>query len=407
MNNKAKPSLFAAVVLRALLLVFPVSACATAKTDQEIGVPQAMEVPVKGCAAAVLLPDEGRIYSVYEGVLTRYAINPFKKLGSTVIDWGQLKDRLARCRVGITNDKSKFVLIYDDKILLLDASTGQILNMVERKDGYFGSAILNDNELVTLDLDREGASGGAAFSFNLTIRDADTLKFKREIRDVGKSFDLFWGRSSRTTMSISPRRIYLATDQSLVVLNSKTYAPELSLFRSDIFEAADSPKISKNFQKLSFRGVSKVTDHLTGKTASFDDASSERVLIFDQETRVFHQETREYIRGEITERISGEEYVGFIGRRLHISRDKEYLMSPAGPSVGALLMNLSTGIGVIFKQYESGEAILKERLISGGPEYFQLTPGARKYLMMKNSAGKIVPINDATFAKYHKTESSH
>lgn len=120
---------------------------------------------------------------------------------------------------------------------------------------------------------------------------------------------------------------------------------------------------------------------------------------------MFHQETKEYVKGEIIERISGEEYVGFGGHRLHISRDKDYLMSPAGPSVRALLMNLSTGMGVIFKQYESGEAILKERLISGGPEYFQLTPGARKYLMMKNSEGKLVPINDATLAKYQRTEA--
>ena len=406
MKHKSKLCL-AAAALHVLLLVIPIPAFARAEADQEIGVPQAMEAPVKGCAAAVLLPEEGLIYSIYEGVLTRYAINPLKKIGSTVIDGGQFKDKLARCRVGITNDKSKFVLLYDDKILLLDASTGQILNVVERKEGYFGSAILNDNEFVTLDLDRAGGGEGAAFSFNMTIWDANTLKFKKEIRDVGKSFDLSWGRSSSTTMSISPGSIYLATDQSLVVLNSKTYVPELSLFRPDIFEAADSPKISKNFQKLSFRGVSKVTDHITGKTASFDDTSGERVLIFDQKKRAFHQESREFVRREIIERISGEEYVGFVGRRLHISRDKDYLMSPASPSVTALLMNLSTGMGLIFKQYESGEAILKERLINGGPEYFQLTPGARKYLMMKNGAGKIVPINDATFDKYHRMKSSH
>lgn len=405
MKNKSKLTL-AAFGLQAMLLIILVSTYAQAEAEQEIGVPQAMEAQVKGCAAAVLLPDEGLIYSVYESVLTRYSINPFKKIGSTVIDWGQLKDKLARCRIGITNDKSKFVLLYDDKILLLDASSGQILNTVERKDGYFGSAILNGNEFVTLDLDRAGGGGGgAAFSYNMTIWDANTLNFKREIPDVGKSFDLSWGRNSSTTISINPGSIYLATDQSLVVLNSKTYVPELSLFRPDIFEAAGSPKISKNFQKLSFRGGSKVTDHITGKTASFDDTSRERVLIFDQKKRVFHQETKEYVKGEIIERISGEEYVGFGGHRLHISRDKDYLMSPAGPSVRALLMNLSTGMGVIFKQYESGEAILKERLISGGPEYFQLTPGARKYLMMKNSEGKIVPINDATLAKYRRTEA--
>lgn len=408
LKNKSKRSHFVTVVMRALLLIVPASAYKAAEGDQEIGVPQAMEAQVKGCAAAVLLPDEGLIYSVYEGVLNRYAINPFTKIGSIAIDWGQRKDKLdeERCRVGVTNDKSKFVLLYDDKILLLDANSGQILHAVERKNKGFGSAILNDNELVTLDavVDR-CFDDGCTKLFNLTIWDANTLKFKREIRDLGISFGFFWNQNSGPFMSNSADRIYMATKQSLVVLNSKTYAPELSLFRPGIYEAADNPRISKNFQKLTLRGVAKVTDHITGKTASFDDTSRERVLIFDQKKRVFHQESREFVRCEIIERISGEEYVGFVGRRLHISRDKEYLMSPASPSVTALLMNLSTGMGVIFKQYESGEAILKERLISGGPEYFQLTPGARKYLMMKNSEGKIVPINDATLAKYHRSEA--
>ena len=57
-----------------------------------------------------------------------------------------------------------------------------------------------------------------------------------------------------------------------------------------------------------------------------------------------------------------------------------------------------------FSQYESGEAILFEGQIGGLFQNFQFTPGARKYLLMKNSAGKIVPINDATFNKYHQSE---
>lgn len=418
MRNKSKLTL-AAIGLQAVLLIILVSAYAKAEAEQEIGLPQAMEAPVKGCAAAVLMPDQGLIYSVNEGVLNRYAINPFKKIGSTVIDWGHRKDKLddERCRIGVTKDKSGFVLLGRTKVFLLDASTGQILNAVERKDDGLGSAILNDDELITLDsvVDR-CFDDGCTKLFNLRVWDANTLKFKREIRDLGESFGFFWDQNSRPFMSKSANRIYMKTDRSLLVLNSKTYAPELTLFRPGIYEAADTPKISKNFQKLFFRGVSKVTDHLTGKTASYDDVSQtpiydnvsrdserNRVLIFDQATRDFHRETKEFKR-ESVERISDDEYWGFVGRNLHISRSKEYLMSTASPSIGALLMNLSTGIGVIFKQYESGEAILTERLISGGPRYFHLTSGARKYLMMKNSAGKIVPINDATYNKYHRTE---
>ena len=34
---------------------------------------------------------------------------------------------------------------------------------------------------------------------------------------------------------------------------------------------------------------------------------------------------------------------------------------------------------------------------------FQMTPGAKKYLTMKNGEGKVVPVNDATFNKYYRT----
>jgi hypothetical protein len=412
MKGKSKLTrLTLALVMRQaliLLLIAPISTLAATEANQEIGVPQPMEVAAKGCAAAVLLPEIGQIYSVYEGVLTRYQINPFKRIGSTVIDWGRLKDKLDTkgCSLAITNDKSRFVLVHRDQIALLDASTGQILNRVERKSDRLGPAILNDADLITLDsvVDRCFDDGCTRY-FNLTIWDANTLQAKREIRDLGSRFGFFWDQHSGPILSTSPGRIYMTTDQSLVVLNSKNYAPELTLFRPGVYDIADIPKLSKDFQKLAMRGVAKVTDHLTGKTASYDDVSRDRVLIFDQATREFCLETKEFGR-ESSEQISGVEYVSFRGRNLHISRSKEYFMSMAIPGAGALLANLSAGTRVIFRQYESSEAVLMNYSSKDGLSYFQLTPGARTYLMMKNSAGKTVPINDATFVKYNKTETA-
>lgn len=408
MKNKSKLPIFAVVVLQALLLLMPVSVLARDESTQEIGVPQPSEAQVTGCSVADLSPDGDRVYSVSEGVLSRYEINPFKRTGLTAIDWGKLKDKANEksCRVGITADKSKFILVNHDKIFLLDARTGQILNRVERKGGFLGSAMLNDNDLLTIDVVGLGAGQDTPPFYSLKIWEADTLTLRREILDLGKSFNLFWDQNSRLLLAKSPGRIYMKTDQSIVVLDSKNYAPELSLFRPGLYEAADTPKISSSFQKISFRGVSKVTDYLTGKTASYADVSRERVLIFDQETRKFHQEKMEFKR-ESMERISDEEYFSFFGFNLQFSRNNESLMSLVSPSTRASLINLKTGLAVDFKQYENGEAILTERPISGGPKYFQLTPGARKYLMMKNSSGEVVPINDATFAKYKRAEGSH
>lgn len=396
MKNTSKLNLFAAVVLRVLLLIMPVNALA-AEDGQGIGVPQAMEAQVKGCFGAVLSPDDDRFYTVHEGFLTQYQIKPFKKIGSIAIDQEPFKARLGyfggRCYVLMTNDKSKLIITYQGRMFLLDAGTGQILNKLEGT-GIIIAAALNDNELVVLLLHVSGPSEPATKTFNLAIWDADTLKLKREIPDLGKSFG-FFSYGSYEAMSKIRDRIYLASDKSFVVLNSKTYAPELSVTG---FINGGSPKISKNFKKLYLWNVSpeaEVTDHLNGKRTRYADAKRS-VLVFDQETRE--------VSIENVNSIAREEFHPVLALPSQISRNKGFLMLSSN-SARASLVNLNTGMGLSFHQYESGEAILIKP--HGGDDdhkYFQLTPDARKYLMMKNSAGKIVPINDATFAKYNRTE---
>jgi hypothetical protein len=403
MKNKSKLILFAAVVLQALLLTMPVSAFATAADDQEIGVPQAMEAPVKGCFGAVLSPDGEHFYTVREGLLTQYKINPFKKIGSVAIDWEPLKDRPSepRCRVLITNDKSKLIIVYYDKMFLLDASTGKILNKFERSElgRAFSYAVLNENELVMLDT----YLSEDAYFHNLTIWDANTLKFKKEIHDLGKSFGFAASQDGHPGLSKIQDRIYMTTGRSLAVLNSKTYMPELTLaIRPDPnLPSFGMPKISKNFQKLYVGKVSEVTDHLNGKHASYGESKFSSVLVFDNKTREF--------RIENINNISREELDPFLVHPRQLSRNKGYVMVSDGSSQAyAFLVNLNSDVwfpfnrtGVLIRsyQYEFGEAILL-----GSDKYFLFTPGARKYLMMKNSTGKIVPINDATFTKYLRTE---
>lgn len=55
-----------------------------------------------------------------------------------------------------------------------------------------------------------------------------------------------------------------------------------------------------------------------------------------------------------------------------------------------------------FLQFEDGEAAFISKA-----GYFQATEHARKYLKMKTSKGEIVPINDATFEKFNKTNVDH
>ena len=406
MKNKSKPTLFAAVVLHALLLIMPGSAWAAAEDDQEIGVPQAMEAPakvVKGCFGAVLSPDTNRFYTVGEGSLTQYPINPFRKIGSLAIDsidwkyFGERKYGGPQCRVLMTNDKSKLIIVYYDQMFLLDVRTGQILNKFERTDlaRGFDAATLNDNDLLILETFQSQGF------YILTIRDADTLKLKREIH-LGKHFGLF-PKHGWVGMSKIQNRVYLENARYFVVLNSKTYAPELTVTKY-IPELAVTqagierqPKISKNFKKLYRPDVLKVTDHLNGKQATYDDVRGDNFLVFDQETR--------HASIENMKNISRDEFDPGLVHRDQLSRNKEYVMRSDGSGALAILANLNTGMRFRFYQYESGEAILFESLSDGVNTNFKITPGARKYLLMKNSEGKIVPINDATFNKYYRSEN--
>lgn len=388
MKHKSKLILFAAAMLQALLLIMPVSVFAVTEAEQEIGVPQAMKVDASGCSAAVISPDENRFYSLRAASqtqyqLTLYQINPFKKIGSIDIDRAQFKERKNEsCRsVLVTNDKSKMIILYDNRLFLLDARTGQLLKGYERPAsvGLFHRAVINDDDLVAVDIARH---------IRLTIWDANTLQLKREFR-VG-SFTFI---SEPTSWAISKiqNKIILGNVGYFGVLNGKTYALELEMARKN---TEPRGKISRDFRKLYLADISKVIDHLNDTQATYDDVRGDDYLVFDQETRRAYTEN--------IKNISRDQFDSLLLSRQQVSRNKNYVMVGAPFNV---MENLSTRTRFRFSQYESGEAILFECHVGAPCQNFQLTPGARKYLLMKNSEGKIVPINDATFTKYHRTEN--
>lgn len=401
MNNKLKPNLFAAVVLRALLLVLPVSACATAETGQEIGVPQAMQASAKGCFGAVLTPDVDRFYTLREGLLTQYKIHPFKKLDSIAIDQAQLSERQYEswCNVWITNDKSKLIIVYRDRMYLLDARTGQILRKFEKQ--YWGAqkAILNEDELVILHIRDD--TEGLGRTFDLSVWDANTLRLKQEIFDLKKNFGLKPTDGALRGMSKILDRIYLATELSLVVLNSTTYVAELSIAIKPESRVTPSPllfampKLSKNYRKLYVPEASQVTDYLNDKRETYD-VRGENILIFDQKSRA--------VAIEKMGNISREQLNPVLVHTGQLSRNDEYVAVSQIGGARTLLANLTTAMRYSFAQYESGEAILFECPMGRECEYFQLTNNAKKYIIMKNNTGQNLPINNATFSKYNQTK---
>ena len=422
MKHKSKPSIFAAIVPWALLLILPVSALAAAADGQEIGTPTPVWSEVKSCFEVHLSPGSDRLYTLYEGMLRLYQINPFKMLSATQGDWGAIKEK--GCHALVTDDEKKLLVIsykqihaFDERKILrvtndfwiyaFDIASGRLLNKAEWGYSQADRVIINNADLVVLETTRIGGDGvpNSRSVHSLNILDINTFKLKRKIADFGK--DLHFNATSNMVSAISKvqDRIYLRTEVSLVVLNSQTYQPELSLAARSVQglgrpeskhpTAFDLPLLSKDFQRLYVMFASEIWDYLTGKHSRFDQTKSDEVFVFDQKTRQSRVEKLNNIPRNALDPMM------IAGR--HLSRNKNYVLHGHGPhAAGAVVRNINTGGRSFFRQYEAGEAILVEYTAEAKLAGFQLTPDARKYLMMDK--GMQIPINDATFAKYYRPQ---
>ena len=403
MKNKSKWHFFAAVALQALLLIMS-AGVATAEDAQEIGVPKPVESKVNSCFDVHLSPGSDRFYTLRDGLLTQYQINPLKKLGATSGDWGAIKE--PGCYMQITDDEKKLLVVDKSRIYSFDIGTGRLLNKAEWEYRAYPTVIINNDELLILIRYSTGGhqEGNSQHRVELYRWDINTLKLKQRITGFGENFGFIQDSGGWPAMSKIQDRIYLKSDQSIVVLNSKTYEPELSLntVNSSVggklnrkpLSRGELPLLSKDFRTLYVPYVTRMTDHLTGKQASYAKIGRDKAFVFDQKTREFRIDSLENLsRDEFDPKL-------FIPTT-HLSRNKNYLMHKGGN--GAVLRNIGTASWALFSQYAAGEAIVVEYSSDSQLMGFQLTSGARKYLMMDKDAR--IPINDATFAKYYRPEA--
>lgn len=401
----------AVFLIQTLLFTTSVHASETAEADQEIGELSPTETRAKGCFDVVLSPHSDDFYSVRDGLLTHYQIAPFKKIGSTIIDLAQLNDRLAtqQCEVLITNDRSKLILIYREWIVVLDRSTGKLTNKLERKGELeredSRASMLNENELVILSQYMEGPEESVRVWFKLTVLDANTLRLKRPVMDIQGKFEFSYV-SCCTGIAVTKiqNRLFLSSGSTLAVLNSKTYEPELTLTAPKL-KSFWQWYVSKNYQKLYGVPVRFVNDYLTQTEKDYGEPKEGirdtfGLIIFDQATRQFNLEPTDGQKEQELRRWRRDLYEPlFWGPKT--TRNKNYVASRGA------ITSRNANIYYSFRQYENGEAILYKSQ-QDGPLWsrsFELTPGARQYLMMKNREGKVVPINDITFNQYLRMDS--
>jgi len=398
MKNNPKLTFIAATILQALLLFMPISVFANTGGEEEVGIPQAMESRVKVGFGAVMSPDGERYYTVHEsGVITQYQINPFKKLSELAFDREKLIDfykNKSFSKVLITSDEKKLFVLLPSKLIQIDLQNGRILRehapWEDNTVGGIWKAIMNGNDLVLFE-----RWGGDVSHGLLSVLDADTLARKR----VYSRADLEFNYNNGETISLTKYkgRIYLASVWSFVVLNSETYRDELKLSYSS--QGWGGAKISRDHNVLYLQGGRKMFEFLNVKPDRLDAAldNKNNVLVYDLRTRAS--------RIESVDNIPKETFDRFFLHPYGASRVKDFILFSNGLTVSSGgIIDLAKDKLYRFYQYDSGESILMECLPPSRKECgnFQLTSGARKYLLMKNSEGKVVPINDATFGKYYR-----
>lgn len=369
--------------------------------EDVIGTPEPVESRYEYCSSGVLLPNKDNFYSVRDGLLSEYQIEPFKRVRSVALEWEPLRDSgRQNCRIWTTADHSK-VILYNDKILLLlDAKTGKLLNsrtFPKEKPVY--SAKIEGDWIFILVNSNPYVYPYTPEGLQLWVWDIDSLEQKKSI-ELDTVIEPSPRFEAPPLMSVYGGRVYLFLGMQFLILSSKDLRLELRTPRAgDVWTSAD-------FNELYFPRLTVIKDVVSNREMDLQIAEGQAVL-FDQKTRSFRHVASigdPNKQSEYFKRLSAKGYRP-IARPGNFSRTPKYWGS-TGSSINQSSPDL---FQYRFTQYPLGEAVMLKYTFkhSGGPQLvdLSLTPGARKYLNMKAEEGMVVPINDATL-KFYQSGSS-
>jgi len=369
MNKQAfdNQSIYLPYIYNGLMLFFmlSVSALAYAEDEQEIGVPV---IPSVGKGRHVdsifMAPDGEHFYTLYEGALTKYLINPLQKIKSNQIDFKEPLSADNFYKVFVTSDEKKLIISKnkDYKVILIDVVTGEVIRHISTDEGdgeasdgtklrrtqrsVMVDAILNNNEFLVF------------LNNKILVFDADTLIEKRSLQ-----IDWNAGVHLSKVHKVFNRIIYMSFN-GVGTIDENSYK-KLELYRyreaRDIQSCGRLRETKFNFDLNGINNNKINKFNVCGYPVDNNEAFADKRTI----------------------------QLGFGP----ISTAGSYLIS----SYKFTLENLKTNKKYKVVQYPNGEIILFD---TSSERNLALTSKARDHLRMKNSAGEIVPMNNITFKKY-------
>ncbi len=345
-----------------------VSFVARAGSEQEIGEP-VVPSTVKGrhVDSAFMAPDGKHFYTLYEGLLSKFSMNPFQKVTSTKIDFKEILSSKNFFKVFITSDEKKLLISNSRKaqIALVDIASGRTIKTIKIAVTYS------------------------------TVYSQD---YNREVNSSSMMIDSV----------LNNNEFLVIKNKKLLIFNANTLV-KLKEVAFDWRAMEQRSSIHNIFNKLIYIGVSDVGQilgndylqwslymrrNLSKGSNCWSKGISEALITFDVNN----------IKGGTVRSFNICSYPAandssFIDKRTielsfgPVSTAGHYVVSGYRYS----LQNLKTTKKYKIIHFTDGEVILFDT----SPENnFILTSKARKHLKMKNATGEIVPINNATFEKY-------
>jgi len=336
--------------------------------DGEIGVPV---VPSAGNGrfvdAAFMAPDGKHIYTLREGLLTKFSINPFQKVSSYEIDFKEILSGQNLFKVFITPDEKRLIITNNKKkdITLVDVSAGRIIKRIVIKDEYREVDVGEKKHKALASMMVDAVLNGSKlllFTNNqILIFDAATLTKKKNV-------PLDWqpvpGNSQ--VHNVFNKIIYVG-GRAVGLIDVKSYRKRELYTYWNARKTEDCWRVGETYIVFDLysleNGVMKKFN-ICGYPVDNGESFVEKRTIelgFGPISTAGH-----YV-------VSGYRYT---------------------------IQNMKTSKKYTIVQYPDGELILFDK---SDDKHFVLTSSARKHLKMKNLAGDIVPMNAAAFDKYQIT----
>ena len=356
--------------MKNIVLILLLVAGVFASESEEIGVPYVEQEQARA-KGSVLDPNGKYFYTLVGETVTKWELDPIKKVSSFNVDSAKRNTHL-----NITSDSKKMILWNLKRIILIDLLTQKVIRAVHRTRSddskyRFSWGEIDDLTFKAIFTKRDYSDTiyREYDTKNLNVTKSVVLPKLNSIVHVNDS-DM---RNTIHSMHIHGNNIFVfATESSnpsyMAILDKKTLE-KISIVKNRYISHMEYISLDKKSFYFKWAEIEFNLDTLLGKKITFKE--------FNEDIPYFSANISLYKELTLVPRYSNP-------------LNRHYNNFPM------FYNNVNNEKLATFYQLEDDWILIAPN------GHFEASKNIRKYLKMKTSSGKVLPINDATFKKYNK-----